>query len=50
MTGRYPRLYFYLKLLGLSPSKALECLIDASRGDKIARFWCGQAARIRRHK
>ena len=33
---RYPRIYRALKQLGLSPAKAIECMIDAKRHEPIA--------------
>lgn len=37
--GRFPRIYRALKAVGHSPAKAVQILIDASRGDVDAMLW-----------
>ncbi len=36
---KYKRVYAALKRVGHTPAKALELLIDASRGDRLALLW-----------
>jgi hypothetical protein len=46
---RYPRLYAAMKRIGYSPAKAVEILLDASRGDAYALHHCRAAAKYGRH-
>lgn len=39
MGNRYPRVYKLLKNAGHSPAKAIEIIIDASRGNEWAMEW-----------
>jgi hypothetical protein len=48
MTSRYPRTYGLLKAYGHSPFKAVEVILDASRGDAFAMAWIKVIWRQRR--
>jgi hypothetical protein len=47
---RHRRVYAALKRLGLSAAKALECVIDAKRGDPRALQWARVASQLHRKR
>lgn len=47
---RHARTYEMLKAYGHSPVKALEIVLDASRGDRTALQWIGTVRMINRLK